>query len=1059
MSAMTPEKTGLITLRGSTDTVVEFFGYAINSILYQRGVYPPENFTSVAKYGLSILVTKDKGLQEYLGEVLKQLRGWMMVSQVKKLVVVVASQVTEETLERWTFDVQVNDGATTALAIPQTQADKVREQKEIQVTATVFVVQTRQFPRPTTQYFGLKLEGFRGMLRHAAMRRVCPSSTCALSQRSVGSAGLPLARLHFLTPFRTFYGGPSPRWPAAGYAATSLVGQRRWSSAMPGGCLENYLQLKASGDIQEDPRQEVCMKMLDDLAKDLMSYSPKMTRAAKPTGPAPSSSGGGGGFFGGLFGGKAKPAAKAPAPKAEVSLKPAPGQRGLYLWGGTGTGKTFMMNMFYDKINVKEKKRIHFHEWMIDVHTRLHKKQKGSSANRDNTADDLVEQVATDMMREGWLLCFDEFQVTHISDAIIMKRIFSVLFELGAVVVATSNRPPQDLYLNGLNRPLFLPFIPMLEDFCKVHDIGAEVDYRMTSTRDGEDDRVYITPNGSAEQKILEYKFAKICQGKFRTGAQVEAQGRKVLVPRCAEMSDVAWFDFSDLCNKALGAADYLAIGHAFHTVFLANIPKLTMQERDQVRRFITLIDSLYECHTKVVCTAELDPIPLFYVSEEERKTSIADEIFAWDRTVSRLMEMQSTTYLSAASRSLSSEQFLGQYKLKSLSDEDFKEMWRRYDQDDSGHLDMDELRLFLEDLLEKQQGHRNLSDELFEICREAIDANADGEVSFEEFQDYLSDYSTIESALGGTVVLRKRPCLSKRITSRILAPKEKPVTNRITPFGKQDTATELQDQASKSQDTLVDAVETAEVAEIKRAVFRALTRLRAATIKEFDTIARLETQSIDAYNDAHHYRSENPLAHLHEDEAPVQTDKLKQGARRPGRQDLTDTDVPEKGSKDTLRCGRRASRCAAVLRQGVKRRFGQLQDEEDVQMVDLADEGKSHFLTDSDSPHTPTPRSVSLEVRSSGRSVIFVRNRNSKLPPLSPSCGAYQGDEDYALFFGEHFDHLCKGEARMLQQPAHFDYAPIIPNDQDQLRFLSLLGSRLAEIMASSAVQNRIEL
>eukprot|EP00439_Symbiodinium_sp_Y106_P071257 s241_g12.t1 len=134
MSAMTPEKTGLITLRGSTDTVVEFFGYAINSILYQRGVYPPENFTSVAKYGLSILVTKDKGLQEYLGEVLKQLRGWMMVSQVKKLVVVVASQVTEETLERWTFDVQVNDGATTALAIPQTQADKVREQKEIQAS-------------------------------------------------------------------------------------------------------------------------------------------------------------------------------------------------------------------------------------------------------------------------------------------------------------------------------------------------------------------------------------------------------------------------------------------------------------------------------------------------------------------------------------------------------------------------------------------------------------------------------------------------------------------------------------------------------------------------------------------------------------------------------------------------------------------------------------------------------------------------------------------------------------------------------------------------------------
>lgn len=137
----TPEKTGLITLRGSTETVVEFFGYAINSILYQRGVYPAEHFTSVPKYGLSILVTKDEGLQEYLGEVLRQLKGWMMCSQVRKLVVVVASQVTEETLERWTFDVQVND-TQAALAVPQTQADKVREQKEIQaiirqITASV----------------------------------------------------------------------------------------------------------------------------------------------------------------------------------------------------------------------------------------------------------------------------------------------------------------------------------------------------------------------------------------------------------------------------------------------------------------------------------------------------------------------------------------------------------------------------------------------------------------------------------------------------------------------------------------------------------------------------------------------------------------------------------------------------------------------------------------------------------------------------------------------------------------------------------------------------------
>eukprot|EP00435_Cladocopium_sp_Y103_P045924 s341_g13.t1 len=527
--------------------------------------------------------------------------------------------------------------------------------------------------------------------------------------------------------------------------------QRRWSSSgssspMPGGCLENYLQMKANGEIQVDPRQEVCMKMLDDLAKQIDGYSPKMTRASKPAASAPS---GGGGFFGGLFGGKAPPQAAKAASSAP--LQPVAGQKGLYLWGGTGTGKTFMMNMFYDKIKVRSKKRIHFHEWMIDVHSRLHKKQKGSSSKTDSSADDMVEQVAADMMKEAWLLCFDEFQVTHISDAIIMKRIFSVLFELGAVVVATSNRPPQDLYLNGLNRPLFLPFIPMLEAFTKVHDIGAEVDYRMCSSRDDDDDRVYLTPNGESEKKALEAKFQRVCHGLVREGVQVESQGRRIVVPRCAKHSDVAFFSFVDLCDKPLGAADYLAVGHAFHTVFVADIPRLTMQERDQVRRFIILIDTLYESHTKLVCTAALDPIPLFYVSDEERKTSVADEIFAWDRTVSRLMEMQSTTYLTATVRSLSGTQFLGQYKLKSLSDQDFKDMWRRYDQDDNGYLDMDELHILLEDLLERQCGHRNLSDELFDICVDIIDKNKDGQVSFDEFQEYLSDFSTIESTMGNS--------------------------------------------------------------------------------------------------------------------------------------------------------------------------------------------------------------------------------------------------------------------------------------------------------------------
>lgn len=489
------------------------------------------------------------------------------------------------------------------------------------------------------------------------------------------------------------------------------------------------------------------MTKLDDLCKRVSGYIPKPASPARSASAAAPSSGAG--FFGGFFGGggKAKPA---PMKTAEPPTPKPIGPIGLYLWGGTGTGKTFMMDIFHDAVPVEKKKRIHFHEWMINVHERLHRlqqKNKASKAADGQSADDLVSMVAEEMLAEAWLLCFDEFQVTHISDAIIMKRIFSVLFARGAVIVATSNRPPEDLYLNGLNRPLFLPFIPMLRDFTEVHAIGADVDYRMISTSE-EDSRVYIFPNEEAEQKLLERKFYRLCQGEVISGAQIEAQGRRIVVPKCGTGSRVAWFRFKDLCDKPLGAADYLAIAEAFHTIFLADIPKLTLQERDQVRRLITLIDSFYERHTKLLCTADRDPISLFEVPEADRQASQFDEIFAWDRTVSRLMEMQSTKYLSDQARSMDGEQFLGQFKLMSLSDEDMKDMWQRYDKDDSGELDLEELRFMLEDLLEKQKGHRNLSDEVFKVCVDAIDNNKDGKISFDELEKYLADFRLVSSTM-----------------------------------------------------------------------------------------------------------------------------------------------------------------------------------------------------------------------------------------------------------------------------------------------------------------------
>lgn len=509
--------------------------------------------------------------------------------------------------------------------------------------------------------------------------------------------------------------------------------------------MERYQEKLAAGLLQKDPRQEVAMAKLDELCHRIVGYVPT-GRPAASSAPATPSASSGGGFFSGLFGGgSSKPAA--PVKKEPAPLKPT-GPRGLYLWGGTGTGKTFMMDIFHEAAPVEKKRRIHFHEWMIDVNERLNRLQKGRAA-KDASADDLVAQVAAEMMNEAWLLCFDEFQVTHISDAIIMKRIFSVLFERGAVVVATSNRPPEDLYLNGLNRPLFLPFIPMLKDFCEVHDIGAEVDYRLISTADGEDDlRVYIAPSGEKEKALLERKWQRLCKGEVLDNSQLEAQGRKLAVPRAAVHSNVAWFNFKDLCDRPLGAADYLAVAAAFHTVFIEDVPKLTLQERDQVRRFITLIDALYDHQTKVILTADRDPITLFEVSEAERSDGTFDEIFAWDRTVSRLTEMQSTKYLSEAARSMSSGEFLNQFNVRSLTDEDMKDMWMRYDRDDSGELDMGELRLMLEDLLEKQRGHRNLTNDAFDACADTIDLDKDGNISYNEFETYLKDFSLVSSSL-----------------------------------------------------------------------------------------------------------------------------------------------------------------------------------------------------------------------------------------------------------------------------------------------------------------------
>eukprot|EP00933_Yihiella_yeosuensis_P043629 TRINITY_DN3852_c0_g1_i1.p1 TRINITY_DN3852_c0_g1~~TRINITY_DN3852_c0_g1_i1.p1 ORF type:complete len:638 (+),score=149.00 TRINITY_DN3852_c0_g1_i1:190-2103(+) len=630
-----------------------------------------------------------------------------------------------------------------------------------------------------------RADAMRGAMGKARMSRILIASSSDFSRHlstCQRQTGMPSVRRR-----------PTPQPPrrsltwlheasATSYSSRSHATAASLHASPSSSPLHRYNELVAKGEINRDSQQERVVGLLDGMAKKLVNHVPgaggasvKRVVKAAPAAAKPSS---GGGWFSGMFQGADRAAAsnapKAAPPKAaEVELSPT-GPKGLYVWGGCGTGKTFLMDLFFDSIPVKQKKRIHFHEWMIDVHDRLHRLQKKNAMVQDKanavwtaeaaraqrqalkdgagqtqeSADDLVAKVANEMIAEAWLLCFDEFQVTHISDAIIMKRLFTHLWERGCVVIATSNRPPEDLYLNGLNRPLFLPFIPMIKSFCDVHDIASETDYRLTTTGEEEDRRVFITPNGMEQAKLLERKFYRLAHSEVHSGATIETQGRRIHVPKTAVNTNVAWFRFKDLCDKPLGAADYLAIATAFHTVFIADIPKLTLQERDQVRRFITLVDAFYERHTKLVCTAAEEAPKLFHVSEEEMKTSTHDEVFAWDRTVSRLIEMQSVKYLNEIARTMESDQFLAMFKLTSLSEEDMDELWRRYDGDDSGEIDRDELRLMLEDILEIHQGHRNLSDEVFELCMEAIDIDKNGVISQDEFEKYLSDWTVVSQTI-----------------------------------------------------------------------------------------------------------------------------------------------------------------------------------------------------------------------------------------------------------------------------------------------------------------------
>ncbi len=316
--------------------------------------------------------------------------------------------------------------------------------------------------------------------------------------------------------------------------------------------------------------------------------------------------------------------------------------RGLYMWGGVGRGKSMLMDVFFRLAPVRAKRRVHFHAFMIDVHARIGRYRKMSESerrasphHRRGDGDDPIAPVARSIADDAALLCFDEFHVTDITDAMILARLFEALWEEEVVVVATSNRPPRDLYKNGLNRALFEPFIDMMGEHLEIFDFDGETDHRLRALTKAP---VYYSPLGPETTAAMDAAWARITADAAMRPAEIAVQGRTLTIARTG--SGAAREDFQALCGRPLGAADYLALAETFHTLVLDGVPAMTREDRNEAKRFVALIDALYETRTKLVMSADAEPGALY---------PAGDGAFEFERTVSRLVEMQSESYLAEA--------------------------------------------------------------------------------------------------------------------------------------------------------------------------------------------------------------------------------------------------------------------------------------------------------------------------------------------------------------------------------------------------------------------------
>jgi cell division protein ZapE len=374
-------------------------------------------------------------------------------------------------------------------------------------------------------------------------------------------------------------------------------------SPMPGTISERYAALVAAGEVERDGAQAAVVAMLSRLEARLAHH--RLARKSSS--------------LGWMFGSR------------EQDAGPL---KGLYVYGEVGRGKTMLMDLFFAASPVVRKRRVHFHEFMVDVHERIHdwrqRRRRG-----DVSGEDPIAPVATALAEQAWLLCFDEFHVTDIADAMILGRLFRRLFENGVVVVATSNVAPDELYRDGLNRSLFLPFIALIEERMEVVRLAARADFRLEKLGGVP---VWHVPADARAQAALDAAWRSLAACNAAQPRELLVKGHVMRIPRAA--MGAARFSFADLCARPLGAEDYLKIAREFHTVVVDRIPVMNYDQRNEAKRFIALIDTLYDNAVKLVASAEAAPAELYQASD-------GFEAQEFKRTASRLIEMRSRAYLA----------------------------------------------------------------------------------------------------------------------------------------------------------------------------------------------------------------------------------------------------------------------------------------------------------------------------------------------------------------------------------------------------------------------------